>query len=476
MDLLLLRKRELERRTKELPAEVEEWKALAETDLDSNLHWSQMEAIGELIAAYRAKYDAVLGNLPAEADKASYEAALYDLLMAIASAQRAWDFFRRKFDQRKSDRFRKRLRAADIIAIDCYDAAIGTAKAKGWIKAEEVREPPLTYLSPDISPMTWARGTRPNDGQSEELAGQTLPIPVVEVPYDQTANVWEFLSISHEVGHEIDADLKLLPAIKTNLSAIFATGAIPNERRRRWLGWASEIFPDLLALQFSGPAFAYMLRNVLILPPDQVTQIIAGDAHPNHYIRVLLCAAYIRTMGAASADAAFRGALERHADTLEADWKPLYGDPVALKDYLPDIPQIIAGVMDSPIPSMGGTTLRSLVEYTNAHEDAITKCATSLRQFNSNVGIAPRHAVSSVRIAINDAIANNSFDAEIDNLSINAILLLDRNAPKGKRSITDPLMSPPSARKSRIDRFVSQELSRSLSPLAAAPVGQAVEG
>jgi hypothetical protein len=464
MDLLLLRKRELARRMRELPEEVKEWKALADNDLDSNLHWSQIEAIAGLIAAYEAKYDALLANLPSENDRSAYEAALYQVLLAIASAQRAWDFFRRKFDQRRSDRFGKRLRAADIIAIDCYDAAIGAAKAKGWVAAEDVREPPLAYLSPELSPMMWARGTRPNDGQNEELVGNVLPIPVVEVPYDQTANVWEFLSISHEVGHEIDADLKLLATIKTNLAKAFEGSALPPVRQRRWLGWASEIFPDLLALHFSGPAFAYMLRNILILPPDQVTQIVAGDLHPNHYVRVMLCAAYIRSMGAASQDAAFRGALERHADALEADWKPLYGDPSALNDYLSDMPLVIAGVMDSAIPTMGGATLRSLVEYTKEHEDAIAKGATSLRQFNSRFGIAPRHAVSAVRIAINDAIANNSLDAEVDTLSTNAIQLLDHNAPKGKRSITDPLMSPPSARKSRIDRFVSQELSRSPQP------------
>lgn len=464
MDLLLLRRRELERRTKELPAEVAEWKALTENDLDSNLHWSQMEAIAELIAAYSIRYKALFTKLPSENDKSAYEAALYDILMAIASAQRAWDFFRRKFDQRKSERFRKRLRVADIIAIDCYDAAIEVAKSKGWIAAEDVREPPLTYLSPELSPMTWARGTRPNDGQSEELAGHTLPIPVVEVPYDQTANVWEFLSISHEVGHEIDADLKLLPAIKTNLSKTFENSEMPSDRRRRWLGWASEIFPDFLALQMSGPAFAYMLRNVLILPPAQVTQIVAGDVHPNHYIRVMLCAAYIRSIGAASPDAAFRDPLERHANALEADWRPLYGDPAALNDYLADIPLVIAGVMDSPIPAMGGTTLRSLVVYTKQHEDAIASGATKLRQLNSSFDISPRHAISVVRIAINDAIANNSLDAEIDALTTNAIQLLDRNAPKGKRGIADPLTSSPSARKSRIDRFVSQELSRSPEP------------
>lgn len=461
MNLLLLRTLELKRRTKELPAEVSEWKTLTEIDLDSNLHWSQMEAIAELIAAYGNRYDALFANLPPETEKSSYEAALYDILMAIASAQRAWDFFRRKFDQRKSDRFRKRLRVADIIAIDCYDAAIGSAKSRGWIAAEDVREPPLTYLSPDLSPMTWTRGARPNDGRSEELAGNSLPIPVVEIPYDQTANVWEFLSISHEVGHEIDADLKLLPAIKTALSEVLDKSAVPPVRRRRWLGWASEIFPDFLALQLSGPAFAYMLRNVLILPPAQVTEIVVGDAHPNHYIRVMLCVAYIKSMGSASPEPSFRDALDRHAVALEADWKQLYGDAAPLNEYLSDIDLVIAGIMDSPISGIGGETLRSLVHYTKQDEDAITDGAAMLRNRNSVFEISPRHAISAARIAINDAAGSNSLDAEIDDLTANIIQLLDRNAPKGKRSFGDPLMSSPSARKSRIDRFVSQELGRS---------------
>jgi hypothetical protein len=459
MDLLLLRKNELKRRTDELPKEVAEWRAVTEGNLDSNLHWSQMAAIDELIKAYGLVYKAKFESLPPETDKPAYEAALYDVLTAIASAQRAWDFFRRKFDQRKSERYRKRLRAADIIAIDCYDAAIGAAKAKGWIAAQDIREPPLTYLSPEISPMTWARGTRPNDGRSEELEGKTLPIPVVEVPYDQMANVWELLSISHEVGHEIDADLKLLPAVKTNLSKAFEGSAIPPDRRRRWLGWASEIFPDLLALQLSGPAFAYMLRNVLILPFDAVTNVVLGDVHPNHYLRIILCTAYIRGMGAGSGDATFQTALDRHATDLEDSWTGLYGNPPALADYLADIPVVISGVMDSPIPSMSGATLRSLVDYSAADEAKITERALDLRNRITNVDIAPRHAISAVRIAINGAISNNSLDAEIDDISANAIKLLDQNAPQGKRGPGDVLEVPKDARKSRIERFVTMELN-----------------
>jgi len=390
--LLSLRRTELRRRTVELPDEVNAWKTIVEQQVDMNLHWSQILAIKNLIDAYAKAYNDILAGLPPETDKPGYEQGLYNLLTAIASAQRAWDFFRTKFELRNSDRFKRRLRVADINAIDCYDAALKQGIQNGWIAADAVREPPLTYLSPDISPMTWARGSRPNDGRSQDLEGKTLPIPVVEIPYDHLANIWEFLAISHEVGHEIDADFKLLPSIKANLTQAFKPTTLPPERCRRWLGWTSEIFADLLGLQLSGPAFADMLRNVLILPVDTVTNIVLGDVHPNHYLRIVLCAGYIRTMADAAArasEADFAQTLRARADSLQNDWADLYGTPAALSDYLTDIPIVIAGIMDMPIDGLKGATLRSVVDYTKQQEADIVAASQNLQQ-----GMTPLFAIA----------------------------------------------------------------------------------
>src|SRR6202035_94424 len=187
--------------------------------VDLNIHFSQMTTISELIDAYVSAQKQILAQFPSTADKPKYEDSLYKLLNAIVAAQRAWNFFRSKFELRTVDRFRRPLRAADIVAIDCYDSTMLSAKALGLLAPDAAREPPLTYLGPELSPMTWVRGARPNIGGAiEELPGQTLPVPVIELPFDQLSNVWEFLSIPHEVGHEIDADLKLLPAIKESLA------------------------------------------------------------------------------------------------------------------------------------------------------------------------------------------------------------------------------------------------------------------
>ena len=461
--LLLLRKTELHRRTVELPDEVNTWKTIVEQQVDMNLHWSRILAIKNLIDAYAKAANDILADFPPETDKPGYELGLYNLLTAIASAQRAWDFFRTKFELRNSDRFKRRLRVADIIAIDCYDAALKVGIQNAWIAADAVREPPLTYLSPEISPMTWARGTRPNDGRNEDLEGKTLPIPVVEIPYDHLANIWEFLAISHEVGHEIDADFKLLPAIKSNLTQAFKPTTVAPERCRRWIGWTSEIFADLLGLQLSGPAFADMLRNVLILPVNAVTDIVLGDVHPNHYLRVILCAAYIRTMADAAAragDAAFAQSLRDHADNLQNDWIDLYGTPAALNDYLTDIPIVIAGVMDMPIDGLNGATLRSVVDYTKQQDADIGSAAQNLQQgMIPAFTIAPRHAIAAARMAISAAMAQGTLAAQIDGITNAAMKLVENNAVRGMRAATDPLAGTAAGRLNRAATFVADTLS-----------------
>jgi hypothetical protein len=461
--LLALRKTELQRRTVELPDEVNAWKTIVEQQVDMNLHWSQILAIKNLIDAYAKAYNDILAALPPETDKPGYELGLYNLLTAIASAQRAWDFFRTKFELRNSDRFKRRLRVADIIAIDCYDAMMKVGIQNAWIAADAVREPPLTYLSPDISPMTWARGTRPNDGRTEELEGKTLPIPVVEIPYDHLANIWEFLAISHEVGHEIDADFKLLPSIKSNLTQAFKPTIVAPERCRRWIGWTSEIFADLLGLQLSGPAFADMLRNVLILPVNTVTNIVLGDVHPNHYLRIILCAGYIRTMADAATsagDAAFALRLHDHAENLQSDWIDLYGTPAALNDYLADIPIVIAGIMDTPIDGLKGATLRSVVAYTQQQDADIASAAQNLQQGMTPLfAIAPRHAIAATRMAISAAMGQGTLAAQIDGITNAAMKLVENNAVRGMRAAADPLAGTPAGRLKRAAAFVADTLS-----------------
>jgi hypothetical protein len=458
---LELRRRELERRTADLPLEVDSWRARVKTLVDMNIHFSQMETVATLVATYVDAQKQILADFPSSADKPAYEQSLYKLLISIVAAQRAWNFFRTKFELRTVDRFRRALRAADIVAIDCYDTTMRLAKGAQLIAADAAREPPLTYLGPELSPMTWARGTRPNDGVSEDLAGQTLPVPVIELPFDQLSNVWEFLSIPHEVGHEIDADLKLLPAIKQSLAAAWPEKPdVTPERQRRWVGWMSEILADLIAFQLSGPAFAEMLLNVLILPQPTVVTIVLGDAHPNHFLRMIIATEYIRTMAAKAGDATFAARLNGDADFIEAVWKGIYGDPPALKPYVDDIGLIIKAVMDTPLTVLQGSPLRSLIPYTADHDRNIRDAVPLLRTgAKPPFTLAPRHVVSAARWAVRDWASGGAVDAELAPLVEAALAKIEAGAPVGLRAVTDELMQSAQAKRKRLSAYVAADLA-----------------
>jgi hypothetical protein len=465
---LELRRRELERRTEDLPREVADWRDRVKTLVDMNIHFSQMETISGLIAAYVSAQKQILAQFPSTADKPAYEESLYKLLNAIVAAQRAWNFFRLKFELRTVDRFRRALRAADIVAIDCYDSTMRSAKAAGLLAPDSVREPPLTYLGPELSPMTWVRGARPNDGTTEELAGQMLPVPVIELPFDQMSNVWELLSIPHEVGHEIDADLKLLPAVKGRLAAAWPQKPdITPERQRRWSGWMSEILADLIALQLSGPAFAEMLFNVLILPQPTVCTIVLGDAHPNHFLRMIIAAEYIKTMASKAGDGEFAGRLNGDAASVESLWKGIYGEPPALQPYVSDIDLIIGAVMDAPLDVLQERTLRSLLPYTASQDRDIREAATLLRAgIKPTFTLAARHAVSAARLAVRDWASAGAVGPQLPSLIEAAFVTIEAGAPQGLRSVTDALMLSDQAKRARLSAFVANDLAASLERLA----------
>jgi hypothetical protein len=193
-EALDLRRRELLRRMNDLPKEVEDWKNLVLTNDEMKLHQSQVHALNELMQIYFARQRSLAEALVPALPTGQYEQGLFDLMSAVIAAQRAWNFFREKLDLRRTAGIKDKLRQADIVAIDCYDTVCKTALAKEFITPEAVREPPLTYLNAGFSPMTWPRGARPNDGYIESLSGQLLPIPVIELPWDQVKNPWEFLA------------------------------------------------------------------------------------------------------------------------------------------------------------------------------------------------------------------------------------------------------------------------------------------
>jgi hypothetical protein len=399
-EILVLRKQELKRRVENLPAEVKDWRDATEAEVDKNAHFSQLQAIGILVDSLVDQQTTMLAALDPSGDVETFNAGCFNLVKNIIRAQKSWDFFRDKLDLRHSPNHKKPLWVADTIAWDCHRPVMDLAVQLGIVDATQLREPPLVYCTAEYSPATWVRGSRPNDGRAYDLGETLLPIPVIEMPWDHLGSAWEYLALHHEVGHDIEADLKLRPILQQSLQRVLSDAGVPIARIKTWLKWEGEVFADLCGLQLAGPAFTEALMYLLMLPSSSVKTFDEDDPHPTHYPRILMNTAYIATMGNAQA-------LKDHATRIETSWKSIYGnnsgDPT-LDAMAEDFPLVFKGLMDTKFPTLKDRTVRELIPYTDADDARIRAAEKFFRTGMNRPNALPlRHTVSAARIAITAA-------------------------------------------------------------------------
>jgi hypothetical protein len=420
-----LRAEELRRRVDALPREVEEWRVATLGEVDKQLHASQMAAIAKsmelLVDEQKRLFEAL------DPAKATFEDDAFELVKLIIKSQRVWDFYRDKLELR-STRFKDVMWVADTIAWDCYSRALQEIAQK--VNVSNLREPPLTYLTAEFSPATWVRGSRPNDGRNYSLGAAMLPIPVIELPWDHVENVWELLSLLHEVGHDVEADLKLRQPLLTSLANTLTAAGVPQDRVQRWVKWEGETFADLYALQLGGPAFADALLNLLLLPSGSVTALDPDDPHPNHYVRILMNAAYVKTLGN---DAALTADATRLHDT----WTAIYAGGVGndLAPFAGDFPSVFTALMDTKFNELNNHTVRELFPYSSAADGRIREAAAYLSTGqNKPQNVRPRHWVSAARLAVKDADPQNGFAPALDAINKRAMAMVRESAPPGVRA------------------------------------------
>ncbi len=426
---LAVRREELRRRVEALPNEVAAWQQLTQTDLDSNAHFSQLQAIGVLMGLFAEQQGVLLGGLDPAGDQTVFQTNAHGLVNSIIKAQGVWDFFRDKLDLRFSPTYREVLWVADTVAWDCHRPIMDQAAGLGIVAPATLREPPLTYLTAEFSPATWVRGSRPNDGRDHHLGASTLPIPVIELPWDHVENIWEFLTLHHEVGHDLEADLKLRGPLAAVLQTELTAAGVPADRVDRWLAWQGEIFADLVGLQLGGPAFAEVLMHLLILPPAQVTTVNPADPHPTHYPRILMNAAYIPTMASGHAP------LVEHGQQIAARWVALYGEQPQFSPLVEDFPVVFRALMDTPLPALQGNSVRQLMPFTAADDLKIRGAVGFLRSgMNPPSGLKPRHCVSAARLAVTQTAEEGALSPEaLTGIHQRTLELVRANAAPGLR-------------------------------------------
>ncbi len=434
--VLVSRREELRRRVDQLPKEVDDWKARSAQELDFNAHYSQVEAIGVLMEAHVERLRALLKQLDAQGDPEAFRATAFALIQEIIKSQRVWDFFRDKLELRFSPDYKDPLWIADTVAWDCHRPILDRAADKGIVKKAEMREPPLTYLTAEFSPATWVRGSRPNDGRDYFLGTAHLPIPVIELPWDHVVNLWEFLSLHHEVGHDLEIDLKLRPALLLSLQSMLTRSGVPMQRVMVWQAWQAEVFADLVGLQLGGPAFGDALFNLLLLPASLVTAYNAADPHPTHYIRILMNAAYARTLVKDQHE------VTQQADDIEARWIGLYGEQPQFQEFVDDFPHVFQALMGTPLEVLNGNTVRELMSFSAADDMRIRAAAGYLAtglNAPAKVTIPPRHCISAARMAVTAAVLQpsvpeTSLASHLQTINERTAALVRDNAAPGLRA------------------------------------------
>ena len=430
---LVTRRMELERRSNILLTEVEKWVTRTSDQLDFNTHYSQLQALYITMKIFFDKQKNLLEKLKTTAEIEDFQIQIFTLLRIISMAQGLWDFFRDKLELRFNPDLRDQLAFADTVSFDCYRSTLDKAKEFKIITADQFREPPLTYLEVVASPGTLARG-RGIPGYQD----QKLPIPIIELPWDHITNLWEYLSLPHEVVHDLEADLNLRPVLINSLNENLITSGVPESRISIWLKWQKEIFADLVALLLAGPAFAYSMINTLFLPHQEVISYNDDDSHPSHYIRIFLISAFVRTLITENEN------IKQDADRLDKLWIQLYGNIEKIgshkvDDFQNDFPIVFNALIDTKFDILKGHSVRELIPYTVNDDAKIRNAITFLKTGQNRPSphsLNPRHIVSASRLAL-DQIAIQSDDdstTKINDLNTRTAELIKDNTKPGVRA------------------------------------------
>jgi hypothetical protein len=380
-DLNAIRAEELRRRVSALPTEVDAWIKRSAPAEPLKIHMTQIVALQSLITGLVDPQLTAAKNLSGKA--ADFPVRALDVIREVIRAQRIWDFFRSQLSLRFSADFQKPLWIADTIAWNCHRPVLEAAQTAGILTLDRVREPPLTYVVADVSPVTYVRGSAPQDGDRLLLGNALLPIPVIHVPPDQLLNAWELLTVAHEVGHDLEQDLVIVGALEKSVdNTLRAAGR--DARLAQWQLWRQEVFADLVAQQLMGPAFGRALLAALTLPDRIVTTFNPADDHPTPYMRILIVARHAGPIIEADKKnpGAVAAAATRVADdaaTIEKEWTALYPmAPAEAAEFLADAPHVCQALMDTGLPELKNQTVRSLMPFKAAHDLQIRSTASYL--------------------------------------------------------------------------------------------------
>jgi hypothetical protein len=261
-------------------------------------HATQFAAIETLLRKILAELETERKKAPSPTPGVQF-AAQDRLERRITWAERLWQFFRVKLDQRDSADKAQRamLKAADELVWSCYSIPIQRATALGLRTGPAPA--PIPFIEAQYAPEAFPSELVPPDLKNESEAVSLLqahlnrmPVPVVRLTPTCVACPWWLVYIAHEVGHHVQYDLlpnkQLVDAFGDALKDTVKKTSGSDTRAAQWRRWSKEIFADIFSVICMGRWAVYAMAELEINSDDKMTD--ERDAYPSPQTRLSLLA------------------------------------------------------------------------------------------------------------------------------------------------------------------------------------------
>jgi hypothetical protein len=303
----------------------------------------------------------------------------------ILASHLVWEFFRSRLALRADEHLRPYLQACDEFAWSCYESPrqrfFDTAISKGYLDAAlRTKEPPLVYLNGGWSPFAVSREMAfeldrpkfdPDRSGTSWLASlefkevmQSLPVPLIGMPWYQVNHLPDVLVLGHEMGHVVEWDFGLSEDIERAVSH----ASVNRDRRAAWLAWRREVFADVFGCLAGGPRFGSTLAGFLATDEEKVrSERRSGGRwgeYPMRWLRVEIVSAAIAKSG-----------FPTYGEDLRREWQSWYGLPETQANFEEDVIPVVTALLAGPYEALRGdsATGPSLPDVLSFRKDALGK-------------------------------------------------------------------------------------------------------
>ncbi|MGA1869838.1 MAG: hypothetical protein ACMUJM_14985 [bacterium] len=340
-----------------------------------------------------------------------------------------WERYRDAVIQRYTSVTPVELYAADKVVKDIFQRYL-----------DNVPNINIAY-SRDASPLVYG-GKGGLKGYFTHPPGWNRPFAIINLPHTAFDNVWHWLALPHETGHDTYASIKGLDseledvletqmqnAVKDGLVNIPDVNLDLNEfglshqirysgeefLGKVWRSWANEAQADMVGLLSCGSAAILALQQIIGFEADDIWEIFstengiddAPEVHPTSYVRNALNIEALRIIGqnsiADEVQARFEALRPQKSHITWRLGRTIEVASVPVREMVRSAELAAEIIISSKLTSLGNQSYRDLSDFTSNDQAIVDRMTDLLIEGNPTFAqvdnATPRHALAATIFA-----------------------------------------------------------------------------